>query len=750
MKTTAILIVMMLLASLAKAQVVYDFEATGNGYIWNDLSNNGNPPYVIANPVKDDLNPSDSVLFFPIQQVGEPWAGTWANVDKFKVTAPGLLQVKIYKPSISNVGFKIQANAGNGDTGTTTELKIPNTKTNEWETIEYDYSAEIGKTFSVLAILPDFVDEARTANADIYLDDIEMWELAPAVPDYDHLNFENSGNQYTWNDLSNNGNPPYVMANPVKGGINTSDSVLYFPIQQDAQPWAGSWSAVDRFKIGNSGLVRLKVHKTVISEVGFKVEANAGNGDTGNTTELKVANTKVNEWEELEFDYSAQTSNTFSVMAIMPDFSDPRDANHDVYVDDVEFWKAAPIVDDTDYPFMDFETVGNQYTWNDLSNDGNPPVVIANPVKDGINTSDSVLHFPIQKAGQPWAGTWSAVDRYKVGESGMVHLKIYKPKISDIGFKVEANAGNGDTGSTTELKVANTKVNEWEEIEFDYAAQANKTFSVMGIMPDFVEGERENNVDIYVDDIEYWKLAAPIDNYPVLDFEVSGNNFVWTDLANGDNPPVIAANPAKEGLNTSDSVLHFTIKQGSDPWAGTWSNTARFKVNESGLMHMMVYKSVVSEVGFKVEANSGNGDTGSTTELKTPNTKTNEWEVLEFDFTAQANNTFSVLALMPDWRDARENDADVYIDNVEFWSLTNNVAKYGESTIKIYTLRNKIAFRGVDYVEAVYLYDLNGRLAKKYENQQLREIDINDLQNGLYIVKARSGRMITTAKVTKY
>ncbi|MBN2805054.1 MAG: hypothetical protein JXR22_00205, partial [Prolixibacteraceae bacterium] len=208
MKTTTILIAMMLLASLLKAQVVYDFEATGNDYIWNDLSNNGNPPYVIANPVKDDRNPSDSVLYFPIQQAGEPWAGTWANVDKFKVTAPGMLHVKLYKPTISNVGFKIQANAGNGDTGTTTELKIPNTLTNEWETIEYDYSAEIGKTFSVLAILPDFVDEARTANADIYLDDIEMWELAPVVPDYDHLNFETSGNQYTWNDLSNDGNPP--------------------------------------------------------------------------------------------------------------------------------------------------------------------------------------------------------------------------------------------------------------------------------------------------------------------------------------------------------------------------------------------------------------------------------------------------------------------------------------------------------------------------------------------------------------
>lgn len=750
MKTTTIFIVLMFVVGFVNAQVVYDFETTGNGYIWNDLSNNSNPPYVIANPVKDDNNSSDSVLYFPIQQEGEAWAGTWADVDKFKVTAPGMLQLKVYKSKISNVGFKIQANAGNGDTGNTTELKVPNTKTDEWETIEYDYSAEIGNTFSVVAILPDFVDDPRESNTDIYIDDIEMWELAPVVPNYDHLNFETSGNQYTWNDLSNNGNPPMVVANPVKGGINTSDSVLYFPIQQDGQAWAGSWSAVDQYEIGESGMVRLKVYKPVISDVGFKVEANAGNGDTGTTTELHVANTKVNEWEEIEFDYSDQIANTFSVMAIMPDFTDTRDANHDIYVDDVEFWKAAPVVVETDYPVMDFETSGNQYTWNDLSNDSNPPMVIANPVKGGINTSDSVLYFPIQQTGQAWAGSWSAVDQYKVGESGMVHLKIYKPKISDVGFKVEANAGNGDTGTTTELHVPNTKVDEWEEIEFDYSAEANQTFSVMAVMPDFVDGDRESNVDIYVDDIEYWKLAAPIEDYPVLDFETTGNNYVWNDLANGANPPMVVENPAKEGLNTSDSVLYFSIKQDSDPWAGTWSNSSRYQVNEAGLMHLMVYKSNISDVGFKVEANAGNGDTGTTTELKTPNTKTNEWEVLEYDLIAEANNTYSVLAVMPDWRDAREGDVDVYVDNIEFWPLATDVVMHEKSTIKIYTLRNRVAFRGVNYVEDIYIYDRSGRLAKKYENQQLREIDINDLNSGMYIVKAKSGNMITTAKVMKY
>jgi len=563
------------------------------------------------------------------------------------------------------------------------------------------------------------------------------------------LNFETAGNGYIWNDLSNNNNPPYVMANPVKGGINSSDSVLYFPIQQDGQAWAGTWGAVDRFIVKSPGMLSLKAYKPTVSNIGIKIEANAGAGDTGKTTELKVPNTTTNEWEVVEFDYSAEIGKTFSVLGIMPDFIEgTRTGNVDIYIDDIELWELAPVVEN--YPLLNFETTGNTYTWNDLANGGNPPLVIANPVKGSTNTSDSVLYFPIKKESDPWAGSWSKVDQFKVSESGLLHLKVYKPTISDVAFKVEANAGNGDTGSTTELKVTNTKVNEWETLEFDYTAQANKSFGVMAIMPDFVKGSRENNADIYVDDVEFWKLAPVVEDYPVLDFETKGNNYTWNEMANTGIAPDVIANPVKGGINTSDSVLYFPIQSAGDPWAGTWSSVDRFKVSESGLMHLKIYKPTISNVAFKVEANAGNGDSGATTELKVPNTKINEWEEIEYDFTLQAGKTFSVMAIMPDFIEGtRASNTDVYVDNVEFWPLANGLVQYNQSTIKIYTLGNRIAFRGVDYVEDVFIYDRSGRLVKKYIGQNLREIDINDIIRGVYIVKAKSGKMVTTAKVVR-
>ena len=46
--------------------------------------------------------------------------------------------------------------------------------------------------------------------------------------------------------------------------------------------------------------VRIMVYKTVISDVGLKFVENNGEAQP----EVKVANTKINEWEELTFDLS--------------------------------------------------------------------------------------------------------------------------------------------------------------------------------------------------------------------------------------------------------------------------------------------------------------------------------------------------------------------------------------------------------------------------------------------------------------
>ena len=76
------------------------------------------------------------------------------------------------------------------------------------------------------------------------------------------------------------------------------------------------------------------VWKPVISDVGIKfVKAN---GEA--LPELKVANTVINQWEELTFDFSAHTSDGYDQIVIFPDFNlDGRTQDNICYFDNITF-----------------------------------------------------------------------------------------------------------------------------------------------------------------------------------------------------------------------------------------------------------------------------------------------------------------------------------------------------------------------------------------------------------------------------
>jgi len=58
------------------------------------------------------------------------------------------------------------------------------------------------------------------------------------------------------------------------------------------------------------------------------------------------------------------------------------------------------------------------------------------------------------------------------------------------------------------------------------------------------------------------------------DFEAAKEDTAWVQFANaGDAPENIGQveNPAKDGINTSDSCLKITVLDNADPWVGIWS-----------------------------------------------------------------------------------------------------------------------------------------------------------------------------------
>ncbi len=162
---------------------------------------------------------------------------------------------------------------------------------------------------------------------------------------------------------------------------------------------------------------------------------------------------------------------------------------------------------------INFETpgFGASWTWTVFENfPTNPSLTItANPSPTGINLSSTVAKFNALVTGNPWAGCetthGAGIGTFTLTPSNcIVKMMVYKPVISDVGIKF-ATPGNASTG---EIKVANTLINQWEELTFNFTAVLNAPSSSgidqIIIFPDFkMNPSRTSNNICYFDNITF-------------------------------------------------------------------------------------------------------------------------------------------------------------------------------------------------------------------------------------------------------
>ena len=175
---------------------------------------------------------------------------------------------------------------------------------------------------------------------------------------------------------------------------------------------------------------------------------------------------------------------------------------------------------------INFETGGQgaTWTWTVFENGTNPPVeILANPFATGINTTATVAKITALVAGQPWAGCESQhgsdIGTFTFTSANCtVRIMVYKTVISDVGIKFASSSG----ASTGEIKVANTLINQWEEITFDFSSRIGETNDQIIIFPDFnLAGRTTDNV-VYFDNITFSEqiaipgpdVAAPTPTFP--------------------------------------------------------------------------------------------------------------------------------------------------------------------------------------------------------------------------------------------
>lgn len=166
-KSIALLVFSALSVSLlAQLEQYFDFE---NGYqdtAWN-VFDNGIPIDsaskvdidVIANPLPDAVNSSDSVLSFYIREGTVDWVGMftdWDVLTEFTEEAHTLGYMIWTEAGAAEGGLKVVRSLTGSDD---ISLRATITKSGEWELLLFDFTPAIGHIFERLTLFPDRVQE---------------------------------------------------------------------------------------------------------------------------------------------------------------------------------------------------------------------------------------------------------------------------------------------------------------------------------------------------------------------------------------------------------------------------------------------------------------------------------------------------------------------------------------------------------------------------------------------------------------
>ncbi|MCX6252287.1 MAG: T9SS type A sorting domain-containing protein [Bacteroidetes bacterium] len=295
------------------------------------------------------------------------------------------------------------------------------------------------------------------------------------------------------------------------------------------------------------------------------------------------------------------------------------------------------------------------------ADDQSSMTVVPNPDPSGINTSKWVVKFVRDKNGVPWGGFWSALPTtVDVTDNKYVHVKVWKPRISPIKFKLEGGAaGNLEIFSMTPQ--ATTGV--WEEMVFDFTSKTG-TYPIVSFMPDFEDPlTLTDDIVIYFDDIMINNDPTPNSAavYVIEDYEIMPLNLMIGDPTVDSSSMTLVPNPDPTGINSSNWVVKFVRDKDGVPWGGFWSPTA-VDVTTNQYMHVKVWKPRISPIKFKIEGGTaGNLEIFSTS----PQISTGMWEDMVFDFTSKTG-AYPTVDLMPDFEDPLTLTADMtmYFDDI--------------------------------------------------------------------------------------
>jgi hypothetical protein len=255
-------------------------------------------------------------------------------------------------------------------------------------------------------------------------------------------------------------------------------------------------------------------------------------------------------------------------------------------------------------------------------------------------------------------------------------------------------------------------------------------------------------------------INAQMNDY-LITFETESDTAGWMVFANGSMPAdddvAVVENPDTTGINPSEMALRFVVNDDADPWAGMVLNnyftgdSALMITEENHTFTMMVYKTTISNVGLKLEQETGGG---GVYEVLVPNTLVNEWELLTFDFSEVIGNTYEALVIFPDFPEMRIQGTVVYIDNIMFGEAppATSVNLFDRMALKVYP--NPAESHLYIQHPGMTGYAISNSLGQMIEKKAFnvtdhRMIELDRLKSGIHFITVQSDKGTQTTRFIK-
>ncbi|WP_369992449.1 hypothetical protein [Winogradskyella sp.] len=290
----------------------------------------------------------------------------------------------------------------------------------------------------------------------------------------------------------------------------------------------------------------------------------------------------------------------------------------------------------TDY-FPDWGQGGQGSAWAMFNLDGDDILQYINLSYQGIALADG-----------------TSVD---VSQMEYIHLDVWTAEaVTDI----ETSLINNASGVVAEAPVTTALTpNSWTSIDIPISDYTDQGLTVTEIFQLKFVGTPWAAGTVFIDNIYFWREATGVVTSMIEDFEGAEPAFtVFGDIA----PTEVVANPDPSGTNTTNTVAKLTKSSGSQPWAGTFFETAApIDLVSYGKINVKTWSPTAGAV---VKLKLENADASITHEVDLTTTVTNQWENLLYDFSAAPLADYVRIVIFFDFGNSGD-DSMYFFDEIE-------------------------------------------------------------------------------------